>query len=455
MSGEKVVVKGGLVLKPAGLFALDIAIEGEVITEVSPAIDAFGSRVIDATGCVVSTSFYDTHTHSRYPGDSEAETIDTLSEQGLLGGYQYLLAMANTEPTIDSVSIWKAVREELRKAPIEVDQAASITLGRKGERLVDFVSLVQAGASFFTDDGTGVGSTKIMYEALKMSELLGVTVAQHAQDPYLFEGASMNLGATSVRLGLIGEPEASESSMVARDIELLKATGGRLHVLHVSARESINLIRMARNEGLRISAEVTPHHLLLDDSLLCNFDTSFKVNPPLRSKSTQMAIVASAIRGDFDAIATDHAPHPYHSKQRPFSQASFGMIGLQSAFSASWTAFSEPPASPTETAIATDHWSHRVADRIGLEPYELQRLHRLLEMMGPGAARVVGRRIGIEPDMQASIVICDPTAQSVGKIEDIASNSTNFPYEGRTLRGKVVAGFVRGKEILKEGKLWF
>ena len=453
MSEQKVVVKGGLVLKPDGLFALDVAIEGEVITEVSAGLDAFGSRVIDATGCVVSTSFYDTHTHSRYPGDSEAETIETLSEQGLLGGYQYLLAMANTEPTIDSVSIWKAVREELRKAPIEVDQAASITVGRKGERLVDFVSLSEAGVTFFTDDGTGVGSTKLMYEALKMSELLGVTVAQHAQDPYLFEGASMNLGATSVRLGLIGEPEASESTMVARDIELLKATGGRLHVLHVSARESINLIRMARNEGLRISAEVTPHHLLLDDSLLSNFDTSFKVNPPLRSKSTQMAIVASAIRGDFDAIATDHAPHAYHSKQRPFSQASFGMIGLQSAFSACWTAFSEPQASPT--AIATDHWSHRAASRIGLEPYELQRLHRLLEMMGPGAARVVGRRIGIEPNAQASIVICDPTARSVGKIEDIASHSTNFPYEGRMLRGSVVGGFIRGKEILREGKLWF
>ena len=455
MSEEKIVIKGGLVLRPDGLHPLDIAIQGEVITEVAPEIDSTDSRVVDAGGCVVSTSFYDTHTHSRFPGDPEAETIDSLSEQALLGGYQYLLAMANTEPTIDSASIWKAVSDELKRAPIEIEQAASITVGRKGERLVDFVSLAEAGANFFTDDGTGLGSTKLMYEALKMSDLLGVTIGQHAQDPFLFDGASMNLGATSVRLGLIGEPEVSESSMVARDIELLKATGGRLHVLHVSARESINLIRAARGEGLRISAEVTPHHLLLNDSMLEGFDTSFKVNPPLRSRSTQMALVASAIRGDFDAVASDHAPHPYHTKQRPFSQASFGMIGLQSAFLASWTAFLEPPAFPPEMNIGAEHWSQRAATRVALEPFELQRLHRLLEMMGPGAARVVGRRIAIEPNALASIVVCDPTTESVGRIDEIASNSTNFPYQGRNLKGRIVAGFIRGKEILKEGKLWF
>lgn len=449
MSKVSCVIRGGLLVTERGFRRSDVAITEGIVTEIGDCAVDSAYETVDAEGLVVAPSFIDLHTHTRVPGGEESETLESVEQAAILGGYRYLLAMPNTDPAMDSVGVLRSIADRLAKLRVTVEQSSAITIGRAGEQLVDIYSLAEAGVRFFTDDGTGLRSPSLMREALEMSALLGVVIAQHSQDPELSSGGSINEGTVSVRLGLGSIPESAESVMVARDIELLKAYGGNLHVLHVSARESVNLIRHARSEGLRITSEVAPHHLLLDDSRTGGFDPIFKVNPPLRSVATRMALVQACISGEFDAIATDHAPHSDHAKQKPFSEAAFGMLGLQTAFSAAWTAMFNHPGwdeSELEAGLAWDQID-------GLEPWQLVRLHRVISLLSFGPARVVGIDAGIRVGSNANLVLVDPRSEWVPSPGDIVSRSRNLPYLGMALRGRIVGQILDGSVVLREGKL--
>lgn len=420
----RTVVKGGRIVDSRGEKRVDVAIQRGVIAEVGERLT--GDHMVDATGCVVAPGFVDLHAHLREPGKEEAETIETGSRAGAKGGYTALVAMPNTDPPQDSVAVIDFVREQGKRAGlVEVVPSGCITLGRKGEALAPMAELAAAGVRIFTDDGNGVQDELLMRRAMEYGKGLGVTLAQHCEVASLTKGAVMNECQCCTSLGLPGWPSLAEELMVFRDIELARLTGARVHFLHLSTARSVDLVRAAKRDGLPVTAEVTPHHLSLDDTRLASFDTVFKVNPPLRSPADIAALRAGVRDGTIDALATDHAPHPRRDKELSLDQAPPGMLGL-------------------ETALGV---------ALGVLDVDLVHLVRIMSIQPARIAGIADRHgRDIDVGAPANMVVFDPDITWQVSPDSLASKSRNTPFVGMTLRGKVRHTFFDGAATVLDGE---
>lgn len=423
-STARTVLKGGRVVDSRGEQQVDVAIQHGVVVEVGERLE--GDHTVDATGCIVAPGFVDLHAHLREPGKEEAETIETGSRAGAKGGYTALVAMPNTDPPQDSVAVIDFVREQGKRAGlVEVVPSGCITLGRKGEALAPMAELAAAGVRIFTDDGNGVQDELLMRRAMEYGKGLGVTLAQHCEVASLTKGAVMNECQCCTSLGLPGWPSLAEELMVFRDIELARLTGARVHFLHLSTARSVELVRAAKRDGLPVTAEVTPHHLSLDDTRLSTFDTVFKVNPPLRSHGDIAALRAGVKDGTIDALATDHAPHPRRDKELSLDQAPPGMLGL-------------------ETALGV---------ALGVLDVDLVHLVRIMSIQPAQIAGIADRHgRDVEVGAPANMVVFDPNITWQVSPDSLASKSRNTPYVGMTLRGKVRHTFFNGAATVLDGE---
>lgn len=423
-STARTVLKGGRVVDSRGEQQVDVAIQHGVVVEVGARLE--GDHTVDAAGCIVAPGFVDLHAHLREPGKEEAETIETGSRAGAKGGYTALVAMPNTDPPQDSVAVIDFVREQGKRAGlVEVVPSGCITLGRKGEALAPMAELAAAGVRIFTDDGNGVQDELLMRRAMEYGKGLGVTLAQHCEVASLTKGAVMNECQCCTSLGLPGWPSLAEELMVFRDIELARLTGARVHFLHLSTARSVELVRAAKRDGLPVTAEVTPHHLSLDDTRLSTFDTVFKVNPPLRSHADIAALRAGVKDGTIDALATDHAPHPRRDKELSLDQAPPGMLGL-------------------ETALGV---------ALGVLDVDLVHLVRIMSIQPAQIAGIADRHgRDVEVGAPANMVVFDPNITWQVSPDSLASKSRNTPYVGMTLRGKVRHTFFNGAATVLDGE---
>jgi dihydroorotase len=432
-----IIIRQGLVVGVDAMAVADVLIEDGQIVEVAVAIEApSGAHEIDARGCWVGPGFVDLHTHLREPGREAAETIESGARAGALGGYCALVAMPNTEPALDSVALVSFVLERGARTPLDVAVAGAITVGRHGESLAPMAEMAALGVRLFTDDGLGVQDPSVMRRALTYAKPLGVRLAQHCEDERLAAGGTMNEGALSGRLGLIGRPALAEELMVLRDIELVRLTGAPLHFLHLSTQRSLALVLAARAEGLPVSFEVAPHHFTLDEEACATYDPIFKVHPPLRHASDVEGLRASLRRGDVDAVATDHAPHAPELKDLPFDEAPAGMLGLEHAASLTFEALGPTP----DPAVF-----FRVLSRGPALIAQLRAEDRPLRHSAHGAAMIAGE--------DANVTVFDPnTRWNVDRLT-LASRSMNTPYDGRALSGRVRATIAKGRLVVDEGAL--
>lgn len=420
---DTIVIKGGTVLDATGERAADVAVRAGVIVEVGPNLS--GDLVLDAAGCVVTPGFVDLHVHLREPGREEAETIETGSRAAALGGFTAVVAMPNTDPAQDSLAVVEMVRRRGEEAGLcEVLPAGCITIGREGTQLAPFAELAGAGVRLFTDDGNGVQDPLLMRRALEYSLGLDITLAQHCEVARLTEGAVMHEGGCCSRLGLPGWPSIAEELMVFRDIELARLTGARLHLLHLSTARSVELVRQAKADGLRVTAEAAPHHFTLTDEMLSGYDPLYKVNPPLRTSSDIAALKRGLADGTIDAIATDHAPHPPESKEMPLDQAPPGMLGLETAF-----------------ALSLDELGMELVDVVAALSWKPAEIAGVADRHGrPVAVGEPANLTVIDTDLRWTVV---PAA--------LASKSRNTPYAGRSVRGKVRHTLLRGAPVVIDG----
>jgi len=433
-----VVIRGGLVVGESSSSRADVLIDNGRLVEVATSVSApSGAYNIDAQGCWVGPGFVDLHAHLREPGSEAAETVESGARAGALGGYSAIVAMPNTEPPLDTPALVAYVLERGARTPLDVAVAGAITQGRRGELLAPMAEMAALGVRIFTDDGTGVQDPAVMRRALTYAKPLGVRLAQHCEDERLAAGGSMNEGALSSRLGLVGRPALAEELMVLRDLELVRLTGGPMHFLHLSTARSVGLVAAARREGLPVSCEVAPHHFTLDEGAVATFDPIFKVHPPLRTPKDVAALRAALRSGEVDAVATDHAPHAPEQKDLPFDEAPPGMLGLEHAAALTYEALGAREASP-----------------------EL-----LFSVMSRGPARVAQLRAGdyrvrhgahggpMRAGDDANVVVFDPEARWTASRHSLASRASNTPYDGRAMLGRVRALVVRGELVVIVGTL--
>ncbi len=408
------IIAGGSVVDGSGSGApvrADVVVVDGVVIQIGASVDRpSGAVELDASGCIVGPGLIDLHTHLREPGNEAAETVETGSRAAALGGYTAILAMPNTDPPIDSAAVVNQVLQLGVKAGlVDVHVAGAITVGRKGELLAPMDEMAALGVRIFTDDGAGVQNNRLMRRALEYASVIGVTLAQHCEDAALSEGGVMHEGAWSSRLGLPGQPAEAEELMVARDIALSRRTGAPVHFLHMSTAGSVELIRRAKAEGLKVSAEAAPHHFTLTDAALAGYDTVFKVHPPLRTDADVVAVKAGLADGTIDAIATDHAPHTAETKERSMLDAPPGMLGLQTALALAITELGLP-------------------------------IERVFSLLSSGPARIaqitdVHGRLAI--GRPANVCVVDPLATWTVDAHQLASKARNTPFAGRTLNGAV------------------
>lgn len=439
LAKPSLVIKGATVVDRHGERRADVAIVGSMITTVGNELEVpSDAEVLDASGAYLLPAFVDLHTHLREPGGERAETVETGARAGVLGGYSALVAMPNTTPTIDSAEVVHYVRELAKTALLEVVVSASITVGRLGEQLSPMRELAAVGVRLFTDDGRGVQSEELMRRALQNAKEFGVLCAQHCEDESHAKGGHMHEGAWSSRLGILGQPASAEEVMVARDLALVRELGASMHFLHLSTAGAIDLVRSARTEGLRVTAEATPHHLSLTDALVASYDAVYKVNPPLRPDSHVNAVRAGLFDGTIDAIATDHAPHSEETKDEPFDCAPPGMIGLETAFAVAYTEL-----------VAKEHlYVPDSADRVPVSMTQLVQLFstnpaRIAGLCGPG-----GHGGEIADGASANLCVFDPTERWTVSERDGASSSHNTPFASLDLRGKIRHTVVAGEAVV-------
>jgi len=422
----ELLIRGGTVIDRTGERRADVRVVDGTVVEVGKGLSASaGATELDAGGCAVTPGLVDLHTHLREPGREEAETVESGTRAAALGGFTAVVAMPNTDPPLDSAESVRNVFALAEGAMAQVAVAGAITVGRAGERLAPMAELAALGVRLFTDDGDGVQSAGLMLRALQYATGLGVTLGQHCEDRSLAAGGTMHEGAWSSRLGLPGMPSEAEEVMVARDIALSRATGGRVHFLHLSTAGSIDLVRRARAEGIPVTAEVAPHHFTLTDGCTSTYDPIFKVNPPLRTQSDVDAVKAALMDGTADAIATDHAPHSPELKDLPFDQAPPGMLGLETALALAITELDLT----LERIVALLSWQPAVI--AGLDPDHGGRQGGLI---APGAV--------------ANLCVIDPTATWTVDPKSMASRSRNTPYSGRTLTGRVRHTVLAGEPVV-------
>ena len=386
------------------------------------------TRVVDASGLVALPGLVDLHTHLRQPGMDHAETVLSGSRAAAAGGFTAVFAMANTQPVADSVGITDLVYRLGREAGyVDVRPIGAVTKGLAGEELAGIAGMAngRAAVRVFSDDGHCVSDSLVMRRALEYVSTFGGVIAQHAQDPQLTEGSQINEGALSSRLGLTGWPAVAEEAIIARDILLAEYTGARLHICHLSTRGSVQIVRDAKARGARVTAEVTPHHLLLTEDLTAGYDPLFKVNPPLRSDDDVLAVREGVADGTIDIVATDHAPHPSESKDCAFGEAAFGMLGLE-------TALSVIQHSLVDSGLID--WS-RVATILSSTPAQIGQL--------------AGYDAPLQVGSPAHLTLVDPTASHTGEMRYTASS--NNPYLGRSLPGRVMHTFYSGRATVIDG----
>jgi dihydroorotase len=422
------VLKG---VAPLGGKKTDVLIEDGVIADIGAKLS--GDREIDAGGLVLLPGLVDLHTHLREPGREDAETIESGSRAAALGGFTAVHAMANTDPVADTAEIVERVAAAGDAAGlVEVRAVGAVSKGLLGESLAEIGNMARsrAGVRIFSDDGRCVHDARLMRRALEYVKPFDAVVAQHAQDPRLADGnACAHEGEVSGRLGLPGWPAVAEESVIARDVMLAQHTASRLHVCHVSTAGSVDVIRWAKERGIAVTAEVTPHHLLLTCDLLDGYDPVYKVNPPLRPSEDVEALRAALADGTIDAVATDHAPHASHDKEHAFAEAAFGMLGLETALGV---------VAATMVADGRLDWAG-VADRMSVRPARIGRL------VGQGRPLGVG-----EP---ANLVLADPSGRWTVDPSRSASLSRNTPYAGMELPASVTATFLRGRPTVLSGAL--
>jgi dihydroorotase len=402
----------------------DLMVQHGEISEIGSGLSA--DEVVDISGLTIFPGFVDLHAHLREPGREDAETIETGSRAGALGGYTAVVAMPNTNPAQDNVPTIEFVRLQGQRAGLlEVIPSGCITVGREGKALAPMAELAKAGVRLFTDDGSGVQDPLLMRRAMEYSKELNVVLGQHCEVSSLTQGAVMHECGCSSDLGVPGWPSIAEELMVHRDIELARLTGARVHFLHLSTAGSVQLVRQAKLDGLPVTAEVTPHHLSLTAELLRGFDATFKVNPPLRSMSDIEALKAGLLDGTIDAIATDHAPHARRDKELPLDQAPPGMLGLETALGVTCAALDLDPLAIAQVMSVAPAKIAGIADRQGNLP-----------------------RVGVA----ANLCVVDLNATWTINPETMASKSTNTPFVGMQLRGKVVHTMFKGNFVVRDGK---
>ncbi|WP_173924136.1 dihydroorotase [Agromyces sp. Marseille-P2726] len=424
---ERFLITGATL--PTGEHA-DILLEGDAIAEIGRITDAAGATVIDADGLIALPGLVDLHTHLREPGFEQSETVLTGTQAAAAGGFTAVFAMANTFPVADTAGVVEQEATLGRTAGYaSVQPIGAVTVGLKGEQLAELGAMARSRANVrvFSDDGFCVADPLLMRRALEYVKAFDGVIAQHAQEPRLTEGAQMNEGALSGELGLTGWPAVAEESIIARDVLLAEHVGSRLHVCHVSTAGSVEVIRWAKARGIDVTAEVTPHHLLLTEELVTSYDPRYKVNPPLRRAEDTEALRAGLADGTIDIVATDHAPHPVEAKESEWDAAANGMVGLESALPV-------VHAAVVETGLLD--WAD-VARVLSSEPARIGRLP--------------GRSEGVAVGAVAELTLYDPSAASVFDVDRLAGRSSNSPYLGRTLPGRVVATFHGGYATVLDG----
>jgi dihydroorotase len=420
------LIKGARVLGGA---ATDLLVRDGVVAGVGKGLSGKGVDVVDATGLIALPGLVDLHTHLREPGREDAETVESGSRAAALGGYTAVCAMANTSPVADTAGVVEQVWRLGRQAGlVDVQPIGAVTVSLAGQRLAELGAMADSGAKvrMFSDDGHCVADPRLMRRALEYVKAFDGVVAQHAEEPRLTEGAQMHEGVESARLGLPGWPAVAEEAIIARDVLLAEHVGARLHICHVSTAGSVEILRWAKARGIRVTAEVTPHHLLLTDAKAVGYDPVFKVNPPLRTAEDVAALRAGLVEGVIDAVATDHAPHAVQDKECEWGYARPGMLGLETALSI-----------VVETLLDQLGWDG-VAERMSRAPA------RIAGLADHGLDPVVGR--------PANLTLVDPEAHWMVEPTSLASRSRNTPYAGMKLPVRVVATFLHGRATVLDAK---
>jgi dihydroorotase len=421
------LVKNGRVLDPARQTdaSLDVLIDGDRIAEVAAAgkiVPKNGVEIFDASGLIVAPGFIDLHAHLREPGQESSETIESGTCAAARGGFTAVCCMPNTKPVNDNASVTGFILDRAKVgASVRVWPIGAASIGSKGEALAEIAAMRQAGVVAVSDDGKPIATAKLARQVMDYCRSLDIPVIEHAEDVSLAAGAVMREGVTSTRLGLAGMPAAAESVCVARDVQLAELTGARLHIAHLSAKASLEQVRTAKQRGLRVTCEVTPHHFTLTDEDV-QYDSCFKMNPPLASREDREALLAGLADGSVDAIATDHAPHEPAVKDVEFDHAPFGVTGFETAL-----------------ALALEQLVH--TGRITLM--------RMVELFTAGPARVLGLERTIAPNQPADLTLFSLDRAWTFCAAESASKSRNSPFDGRSFKGAPVATIVAGKIVYR------
>lgn len=423
MKPGPLAIRNGLLIDPSQQIEgkYDLLLRDGRVAEVAPPGKLRGQadETFNARGLVVAPGFIDIHVHLREPGQSHKETIATGTMAAAAGGFTSVCPMPNTNPVNDSVETTRWMLDAARGAHVNVFPVAAATLGSRGEQITDFAALKRAGAVAFTDDGKPILDYAIMGRALITSAALKSPIVQHAEDCSMTQDAVMNAGPPAFRMGLRGWPAEAESSIVERDIRLTAETKGRYHVAHLSTAAALRAVRKAKRDHLHVTCEITPHHFALLDEDVADYNTNFKMNPPLRSRADREALIAGLADGSVDCIATDHAPHAAHEKNQEFDRAPFGITGLETALGLS---------------ISILHQRHKIP------------LRRIVELLASGPARVMNLagRGTLAPGARADVTIFDPAKKWTYHAAQSYSKSKNSPFDGWQLQGKAMATIVGG-----------
>jgi len=426
---KPLLIRGGRVIDPASRLdrTADVLLADGKVAEVGARVAApDGAEVLDAKGCIVAPGFVDLHVHLREPGREDVETIATGARAAAAGGFTSVCAMPNTDPVTDNqAAVGFIVSQARRAGTARVYPIGAVSLGQRGEQLAEFGELVGAGAVAVSDDGRPVATAHLMRTALEYALTFGIPVIDHCEDVSLSSGGAMHEGLVSTRLGLKGIPRSAEDVIVARDLQLAELTGGHVHLAHCSTAGAVAMVRTAKSRGVRVTAEVTPHHFALTDAACAGYDTHAKMNPPLREAADVAALRDGLADGTIDCIATDHAPHHYDAKEQEFDNAPFGVVGLETALGVAMTELVEGGVLDLPALV------HRLATR----PAEIA--HLPAGTLAKGAA--------------GDVVVFDPAAAWTVDPARFFSKSRNTPFAGRKLKGVVRWTVVGGAVVHRAG----